>query len=261
MHRPLALVTGASSGIGKELARDLARRGHDLVLVARRAAEMEALASELRAAHAAQCTVLSVDLTAPGAIEALVAQLSARQLQPDVLVNNAGLGTSGPHHRNTWANEQRQIDLNITALTALTHALLPAMVARKQGKILNVASTAAFQAGPGMAVYFATKAYVLSYSEALHEELGHLGITVTALCPGPTRSEFFDVAFDAKRPAILDRVPMAPCADVARYGLDALMSGQAVAVHGWLNRLGVWSVRITPRSVLRKIMTRLFKAH
>lgn len=261
MQRPLALVTGASSGIGKAFASDLARRGHDVVLVARRAAEMQALAADITQAHGVTCHVMAQDLTAPGGITALMAELSAKQLQPDVLVNNAGLGTSGPHHKNTWADEQRMLDLNITALTALTHAIVPSMVQRKQGKILNVASTAAFQAGPGMAVYFASKAYVLSYSEALHEELKRHGISVTALCPGPTQSEFFDVAFKAKRPAALDVVGLAPAADVARYGLDALMRGQAVAVHGLVNRLGVWSVRFTPRSVVRKIMTRLFKTH
>lgn len=261
MARPLALVTGASSGIGRELATDLARRGHDLVLVARRTAELEQLAAQVKQAHAAQATVLSQDLTAPGGVDALVAALAQRQLVVDVLVNNAGLGTSGPHHKNSWADEKRMIDLNMTALTALTHALLPGMVARRSGKILNVASTAAFQPGPGMAVYFASKAYVLSYSEALHEELRKSGITVTALCPGPTRSEFFDVAFKSSKPSILDHVPMAPAADVARYGLDALMRGQAVAVHGLMNRLGVWSVRITPRSLMRRIMTRLFKSH
>jgi short-subunit dehydrogenase len=222
---------------------------------------MAALAADLKQAHGIACTVIAQDLAAPGGVPALVAQLQALRLAPDVLVNNAGLGTSGPHHRNAWADEQQMIDLNITALTALTHALVPAMVERKQGKILNVASTAAFQAGPGMAVYFATKAYVLSYSEALHEELRHVGISVTALCPGPTRSEFFDVAFKSARPAVLARVPMASTADVARYGLDALMRGQAVAVQGLLNRLGVWSIRFTPRSVVRRIITALFKTH
>lgn len=261
MQRPLALITGASSGIGKAFAADLAQRGHDVVLVARRATEMQAIAASIAQTHGATCHVIAQDLTAPGGIDALMAALSAKQLQVDVLVNNAGLGTSGPHHKNTWADEQRMIDLNVTALTALTHAIVPHMLQRKQGKILNVASTAAFQAGPGMAVYFASKAYVLSYSEALHEELGRHGITVTALCPGPTESEFFDVAFKEKRPAALSVIKLAPAADVARYGLDALMRGQAVAVHGLVNRIGVWSVRFTPRSIVRKIMTRLFKSH
>lgn len=261
MKRPLALVTGASSGIGKAFASDLAQRGHDVVLVARRAAEMQALAADIEKAHGVTCHVIAQDLTATGGIDALMAALAAKQLQTDVLVNNAGLGTSGPHHKSPWPDEQRMLDLNITALTALTHAIVPGMVQRKQGKILNVASTAAFQAGPGMAVYFASKAYVLSYSEALHEELKRHGISVTALCPGPTQSEFFDVAFKAKKPVALSAVGLASADDVARYGLDALMRGQAVAVHGWLNRLGVWSVRFTPRSVVRKIMTRLFKTH
>lgn len=259
MARPLALVTGASSGIGAEMARDLAARGHDLVLVARRAAAMQTLAEELQRQHQATCTVLSQDLTAPGGVKALVAQLKDRGLQPEVLINNAGLGSIGEHVGSQWAVQQSMIDLNVTALTELTHALLPAMVANKRGKILNVASTASFQPGPGMAVYFATKAYVLSYSEALHQELARVGITVTALCPGPTASEFVAVASKTHSISLASRIPFAPSADVARYGIEAMMRGQAVAVHGIVNRLGAWSVRFTPRAVVRRLVAMAFK--
>lgn len=259
MARPLALVTGASSGIGAEMARDLAARGHDLVLVARRAAAMQALADELQRTHQATCTVLSQDLTAPGGVQSLVAQLKERQLQPEVLVNNAGLGSIGEHAGSQWADQKGMIDLNVTALTELTHALLPAMVAKRRGKILNVASTASFQPGPGMAVYFATKAYVLSYSEALHQELSRVGITVTALCPGPTASEFVSVASKTHSISLASRIPFAPSADVARYGIAAMMRGQAVAVHGIVNRVGAWSIRFTPRSVVRRIVAVAFK--
>lgn len=259
MARPLALVTGASSGIGAEMARDLAQRGHDLILVARRAAAMQALATQLQQAHGITCTVLAQDLAALGGVAALVVQLRERGLQPEVLINNAGLGVIGEHATSQWADQQSMIDLNITALTELTHALLPAMVQRKRGKILNVASTAAFQPGPGMAVYFASKAYVLSYSEALHQELKSSGITVSALCPGPTASEFVSVASKTHRISLADRVPFASAADVAGYGIAALMRGQAVAVHGLVNRIGAWSIRFTPRFLVRRIIALAFK--
>ncbi len=259
MARPLALVTGASSGIGAEMARDLAQRGHDLILVARRAPAMEALAAELQKAHGVACTVLAQDLAAPGGVQALVAQLQSLKLEPEVLINNAGLGNIGEHDTAPWADQANMIDLNVRALTALTHALLPAMVRRKQGKILNVASTAAFQPGPGMAVYFATKAYVLSYSEALHQELKSKGISVSALCPGPTASEFVSVASKSRRISLADKVPFASARSVARYGIAALMRNQAVAVHGLPNRLGVWSIRFTPRFVVRRLIVLVFK--
>ncbi|HEX5374323.1 MAG TPA: SDR family oxidoreductase [Aquabacterium sp.] len=259
MSKPLALVTGASSGIGVELARDLARRGHDLVLVARREAALRQLADELSSRCGITCHVLSQDLTAPDGVSALVAQLSTLGLSPDVLINNAGLGLIGHHVRNRWEDEQRMLDLNITALTRLTHALLPAMKQRGHGRILNVASTAAFQPGPGMAVYFASKAYVLSYSEGLHQELGRHGVTVTALCPGPTQSEFVQVASRSHRISLADRVPFASAASVARYGIEAMMRGQAVAVPGLINKLGAFSTRFTPRWMMRRIIAMAFK--
>ena len=259
MSKPLALVTGASSGIGAEMARDLARRGHDLVLVARRESALQQLADQLQRDHGVRCRVMAQDLTDPAAVPALVSGLQAQGLTPDVLVNNAGLGHIGHHARNDWADEQRMIDLNITALTRLTHALLPAMKQRGRGRILNVASTAAFQPGPGMAVYFASKAFVLHYSEALHQELSGSGVTVTALCPGPTESEFVQVASKSRRISLADKVPFAPAASVARYGVAAMMRGQAVAVHGVANRLGTWSVRITPRWLMRRIIATVFK--
>jgi uncharacterized protein len=259
MARPLALVTGASSGIGAEMARDLAQRGHDLILVARRAQAMEALAAQLRQAHGATCTVIAQDLAAPGGVAALVMQLQSLKLEPEVLINNAGLGNIGEHDTAPWADQVNMIDLNVRALTELTHALLPAMVKRRAGKILNVASTAAFQPGPGMAVYFASKAYVLSYSEALHQELKHKGISVSALCPGPTASEFVSVASKNRRISLADKVPFASASGVARYGIAALMRNQAVAVHGLPNRLGVWSIRFTPRFVVRRLIALVFK--
>jgi short-subunit dehydrogenase len=259
MTQSLALVTGASSGIGEQIARSLARRGHDLVLVARRKGPMQALAEQLTQQHGVRCHVIAQDLAAPGGVQQLVAALSAQGLQPEVLVNNAGLGHIGYHLDNQWADEQRMIDLNMRALTELTHALLPAMKRLGRGRILNVASTAAFQAGPGMAVYFASKAYVLSYSEALHHELAPHGIAVTALCPGPTQSEFVQVASKARRISLADKVPFASAASVADTAVDALMCNQAIVVPGLVNRLGVWSTRFTPRWLLRHIVARVFR--
>ena len=259
MARPLALVTGASSGIGAEIAQQLAQRGHDLVLVARREPALRALAQRLTQTHGVCCHVMPHDLTAPDGVSALVDELAQAGARPDVLVNNAGLGLIGHHIHNAWADEQRMIDLNITALTALTHALLPAMKAKGAGRILNVASTAAFQPGPGMAVYFASKAYVLSYSEALHHELQPLGISVTALCPGPTESEFVQVASKKHHISLADRSPFASAAGVAAQAVDAMMRGQAIIVPGLVNKLGVWSTRFTPRWLLRHIVALAFK--
>jgi short-subunit dehydrogenase len=258
MAKPLALVTGASSGIGAAIATELAKRGHDLVLVARRETALRELAQALQK-HGACCHVMAHDLTAPGGVKALVEQLNQAGVSPDVLVNNAGLGLIGNHIDNPWDDEKRMIDLNMLALTELTHALLPGMVKRGQGKVLNVASTAAFQPGPGMAVYFASKAYVLSYSEALHHELRHKGVTVTALCPGPTDSEFVAVASKHRKISLADRVPFASAQSVALLAVESMMRGQAIVVPGLVNKLGVWSTRFTPRWLLRHIVALAFK--
>lgn len=260
MANPLALITGASSGIGAAIAAELAQRGHDLVLVARREPALRELAQKLQTQHAVCCHVMPHDLTALGGVKALVEQLQSAGVSPDVLVNNAGLGLIGKHVDNPWEDEKRMIDLNMLALTELTHALLPAMVKRRQGRVLNVASTAAFQAGPGMAVYFASKAYVLSYSEALHHELAPLGITVTALCPGPTQSEFISVASKHRKISLADRIPFAPAQGVAEQAVECLMRGDAIVVPGVFNKLGVWSTRITPRWLSRRIVAMAFKS-
>jgi len=259
MAKPLALVTGASSGIGAAIALELAKRGHDLVLVARREDALRQLAQQLQAKYSVCCHVMPHDLTAFGGVKALVDQLAQAGVSPDVLVNNAGLGLIGNHVDNPWDDEKRMIDLNMVALTELTHALLPGMVRRRQGKVLNVASTAAFQPGPGMAVYFASKAYVLSYSEALHHELQPKGITVTALCPGPTESEFVSVASKHRKISLADRIPFAPAQDVAALAVESMMRGKAIVVPGLVNKLGVWSTRFTPRWLLLRIVALAFK--
>ena len=192
-NRPLALVTGASGGLGAELARELARRGHDLVLAARSVAPMEALAAELQAGGAV-ATVIAADLGKPGAAATLAHDIASRGLVVDVLVNNAGLGALGRFDRIDPARIGEVVQVNIVALTELTRLLLPGMVARGRGRIMLVASIAGYQPGPRMAVYFASKAYVRSLGEALAQELKGSGVTVNVLCPGATATGFFEVA-------------------------------------------------------------------
>ncbi|HVH78683.1 MAG TPA: SDR family NAD(P)-dependent oxidoreductase, partial [Stellaceae bacterium] len=192
-NRPVALVTGASSGIGAALARELARHGHDLVLTARRTAPMEALTAEL-SRLGATATVIAADLARPGAAAALVADLAAREIEIEVLINNAGLGAFAAFGQTEPVRIAEMLQVNIVALTELTHALLPAMRARHSGKIMLVASTASFLPCPNAAVYGATKAYVRSFGEALAEELRGSGVAVNVLCPGTTATNFFEVA-------------------------------------------------------------------
>src|SRR5579864_3658891 len=189
-HTQTALITGASFGIGAEFARIFAREGYNLVLVARSADKLRQIASELEKAHGTRSLILAADLTDPGAPAYVVDQTTRADIQVDVLVNNAGFGQYGFFAQNDLEECLRQIQLNVATLTHLTRLYLHAMIERKNGGILNVASTAAFQPGPLMAVYFATKAYVLHFSEALANELRESGITVTCLCPGPTATEF-----------------------------------------------------------------------
>ncbi len=191
---PTALITGASSGLGEEFARQLARENYDLVLAARREDRLRAVAEQAKGLGSPRAEVISSDLGKPGAAQALYRQIGERGLEIDYLVNNAGFGTHGQFQHLPLEREIEEIDLNVSALVALTRLFLAAMVERKRGTVVNVASTAAFQPVPYMATYGATKAFVLSFSEALSVELRGTGVTVTALCPGPTRTEFQDVA-------------------------------------------------------------------
>ena len=242
----VALITGASAGLGVEFARQLSKRGHRLVLVARRKDRLEALAAELGNARA-----VAVDLAESSSAAKLLSEIEAAGEQTELLVNNAGFGLKGPFAELDAARLRQMIDLNIGSLTYLCRAVAPGMIERRSGAILNVASTAAFQPGPNMAVYFATKAYVLSFTEALHEELKPHGIKVTALCPGPTKTEFGAVAGFAGRGAF-DRFA-ADAASVVHAGLNALDKNRAVVVPGLLNKLGVASTRFVPRALVRKI--------
>lgn len=251
-----AVITGASSGIGLEIARNLAAQGRPLVLVARSAGALESLAVDLRQRHGVRVEVVPADLSAPGAADEVVAEIVGRGVTVDTLVNNAGFGLFGTHVGTRLDDEQQMIDLNVTALTRLTKRLLPAMVERGHGRILNVASTAAFQPGPYMAVYYATKAYVLSYSEALAEELRGTGVTVTVLCPGPTASGFQDRAH-MHDSALVKGKKLPEAKAVADYAVQAMDRGQRVAIHGALNWLLAQSVRFTPRALTTRIVARL----
>jgi hypothetical protein len=254
--RQTALVTGASGGIGLALARLLAADGHDLVLVARSGDKLAALADELGAAHGVAVTVLPADLSRPEAPAELAAALDARGIAVDLLVNNAGYGLYGAFTETSFDAERAMIQVNVLAVTELTKRLLPAMVARGRGRILNVASTAAFQPGPLMAVYYATKAFVLSFSEALANELEGTGVSVTALCPGPTESGFQASAkMEASKLVRGKRLPSAEV--VARAGYRALMSGRAVEVPGLANKVLVQSVRFLPRRTVTKVVRRV----
>ena len=244
--KKVALITGASAGLGVEFARQLSAKGHRLVLVARRKERLDELAKELGNARA-----VALDLSKKDAAAKMMANIAAAGETADLLVNNAGFGLIGRFAELDARRLRQMIDLNCGALTELCSAVVPAMIARRSGAILNVASTAAFQPGPKMAVYFATKAFVLSLSEALHEELKPHGIKVSCLCPGPTRTEFGDVARFGGN-GLFDRVAM-NARDVVETGISGLDRNKAVVVAGWMNKLGAASTRFAPRFVVRKI--------
>ena len=244
--KKVALVTGASAGLGVEFARQLSKRGHRLVLAARRKDRLEELAKELGKARA-----MAIDLSKKDSAAKLLADLEANGETVELLVNNAGFGLIGRFAELDAKRERQMIDLNVGTLTDLCRAVAPQMIARKSGAILNVASTAAFQPGPKMAVYFATKAFVLSLTEALHEELKPHGVKVSCLCPGPTRTEFGDVAGFGGN-GMFDRVAM-ETPDVVKAGLDGLARNKAVVVPGLVNKLTANSGRFAPRSIVRKI--------
>jgi short-subunit dehydrogenase len=249
--RPTALVTGASWGIGWELASLCARDGHDLVLVARTEERLTELEKDLEGRYQASVRVVPMDLTEPGAPRSLYNELSQSGVEIDVLINNAGFGDVGPFSEADTAKLLDMLQLNVVALTHLTRLFLPGMLGRGRGRILNVASTAAFQPGPFMAVYYATKAYVLSFSEALTGECSGTGVTVTALCPGPTATEFQSRA--RMGGAKLRRLRMMDARPVAEEGYRAMMNGTAIVVNGFQNRLLAQSVRFAPRSLVRKV--------
>lgn len=247
--RRATLITGASAGLGTEFARQCRARGDNLVLVARRKDRLEALAAELGQSHA-----LAADLGKPGAAASLFGEVAALGFEIEILINNAGFGLVGRFAELDGARQLEMIDLNVRALTELCRLALPAMLARGSGGILNVASTAAFQAGPYSAVYYASKAYVLSLSEALHEEAKGRGVHVSALCPGPTATEFFEVA--GSPDGRLAKMATDPKAVVAA-GLAGLSKNKAIIIPGRGNRAGAFMSRLLPRSTMRGIVAKL----
>jgi len=246
------LITGASSGIGYELAKRFARDRHDLVLVARSRARLAEIAEELSGATGVAVKVIPKDLSRPGAAQEVFDELGRESISVTMLVNCAGFGTWGLFAEDDPAVDQEMMRLNMVALTQLTSLAVPEMLGRRNGRILNVASTAAFQPGPRMAVYYATKAYVLSFSEALANELSGTGVTVSTLCPGPTRTAFGERAKMAGTRVF--RMGAMDAATVAAAGYRGLMKGRAVIVPGLLNRLLVQSVRVSPRRLVTAVV-------
>ena len=247
-----ALVTGASSGIGADLARVLAQHGHDVVLVARTQAKLEELGGELTRRYGVRAEVVAADLADPSGCRRVDAALRERSLAIDVLVNNAGVGVHGAFAGNDPQTQLRLLQLNVVALTELTRLFLPAMLGRRSGRILNVASTAAFVPGPFMAVYYASKAYVLSLSVALQNELAGSGVTVTTLCPGPTRTNFSEVA-GSTRTRLFRASGVMESLEVARAGYAGMQAGKSIVVPGVRNRLLAGSSGLAPRSFTARI--------
>jgi short-subunit dehydrogenase len=253
----VALITGASEGIGYELAKCFARERHDLILVARNEAKLASVSAEVAAAYGVAVSPVAQDLSDPEAARQLFTELQKRGITVDFLVNNAGVGSYGLFAETDLDRELRMMQLNMTSMTALTKLVLPGMLKRRHGGILNVASTAAFQPGPLMAVYYATKAYVLSFSEALANELKGTGITVSVVCPGPTRSSFQRSA--RMESSKLFRHGVMNASDVAEIAYRKFMAGQTTIIPGIRNKLMALSVRLGPRKLVPMIV-RLLQA-
>ena len=244
-----ALITGASAGIGRELAHLFAADGHDLLLVARRLPELEALCSELAGRHGVKARAVACDLGSPSALSQLL--LEVRGLELDYLVNNAGFGSVGSFAELPAEREAAMVELNVSAVVRLTREVLPGMLARRKGSVLNLGSTAGFQPGPYMATYYATKAFVVSFSEALAYEVRGTGVSVTVSCPGPTMTEFGALSgVDRLR---LFEHGVASAASVARGAYRAMLRGRPMVIHGLKNWLLVQSLRISPRALVRAI--------
>jgi len=245
--RPVTLITGASAGIGAALARVFAEHGHETVLVARRDDRLTALAAEIAAKGLPRPIVLKADLERHDAAVEIAARLSALDVEPEIVVNNAGFGLMGPADAVSRERQLAMIDLNVRALTDLSLAFVDSL-ARRRGGILSVASVCSFMPGPCMAVYYASKAYVLSFSEALHQDLSHRGIRVTALCPGPVPTEFHD--HSGLDPDSLPKVLTLSAEEVARIGYDSLKRGKRVVVPGFGNWLGTCLAQFVPHALL-----------
>lgn len=245
-----ALITGASAGIGEQIANEFASHGHDLVLVARRKAALQQIAERLRAQHGVTVTVKAADLSEPGAAQALQKSLAKRQI--DVLVNNAGVLNSGRFKHMDEADIDNMMTLNIVALTQLCRTFIPPMVEHGHGKVLNLASIAAFQPIPNLAVYAATKAYVLSLSEALSVELANKGVTVTAVCPGYTNTDMLRGPVDAGKASIPEFIMLSP-EKVAADAYRACMGGDVIKVPGLGYSAAISTTRVLPKWLVRRL--------
>lgn len=254
------LITGASSGLGVEFARLAAANGDDLVLVARSVDKLDLLADELRSAHGVKTTVLPYDLSSPGSVDSIVRDLSAASIAVHTLIANAGVGKLGAFAEQSPEDAANMLRLNVESLTMLIRALLPGMLERKAGRILTVASVAAFTPGPLMAVYYASKAYVLHFSVALANEVRGTGVTVTCLCPGPTKTGFQKTANMAEAP-MFKKLHVMDAASVAKIGYDAMLRGKAIAVTGWANKLSAFLTRLAPKTFTAKIARAAQESH
>lgn len=257
----IALITGASNGIGLELAKIHASKGDHLILVARNGTKLNELKQQWEKQYKVVVHTIEKDLSKPNAAKEVYDETNAKGLQVDYLINNAGFGDFGLFYETDWNKELQMINLNITTLTQFTKLYLQDMVKRKSGKIMNVASTAAFQSGPTMAVYYATKAYVLSFSEAIDNEVRDKGVTVTALCPGATESGF-QAAAAMEESALVKGRKLPTSQEVAEYGYKSMLNGKTVAIHGLMNYIMANSVRFLPRSIVVKVTRKIQdKAH
>jgi uncharacterized protein len=254
---PSALITGASSGLGEQFAYALAQRKYDLVLTARRGDRLKAVAAKARKLGAAMIEVIEADLARRDAPAEIFKQIEALRLHIDYLVNNAGFGTAGRFDRLPLERDLEEIDLNVSAVVAMTRLFLPAMVARNHGTIINVASTAAFQALPFMATYAASKAFVLNFTVALAGELVGTGVKISALCPGPVRTEFQGVAKNAH--GRLPSFAYLEAETVVAQGITAAENGRSVHIAGVINFLTAQSTRIVPRSLINFVTRRIYR--
>jgi short-subunit dehydrogenase len=251
-----ALITGASNGIGLELAKIHASKGGNLVLVARNKSKLDELKKELENQYNVSVYIIGKDLSVFNSAQEVYDETYKQNIKIDYLINNAGFGDFGMFVDSDWNKELQMINLNITTLTQFTKLYLQDMVKHRSGKIMNVASTAAFQPGPIMAVYFATKAYVLSFSEAVNNEVSDKGVTVTTLCPGATESGFQAAAAMEESNLVKGR-KLPTSKEVAEYGYAAMLKGKTVAIHGLMNWILANSVRFTPRSLVVKITRKI----
>lgn len=255
--KPTALITGASRGIGAEFARIFAGRGINLVITARNGLELRQLKHEIEGKSPVSVLCFEKDLSKPENVQSLFDAVKAENISIDYLVNNAGFGDYGYFMSSDWERQESMIDLNVNALTHLCHLFIREWKDRKSGRILNVSSTASFQPGPGMSVYYATKAFVSSFSQALHHELKGSGISVTTLCPGPTESHFAEAARVHQSSKLLRSSRLPSSFDVALFGYEAMMKGKSLVIHGNSNRFLAFLTRFVPRKLMAMISAKV----